>query len=172
MRGHKLTFLALTLLTTVGCDQATKVMARQHLDGAGTTSYLGDTFRLTYAENSGAFLGMGASLPDGVRLGIFVGLVSLFLVGITVWLLRQPQVSRVLLLAVGLVIGGGVGNLIDRVVFDGHVTDFLNMGIGSLRTGIFNVADIWIMVGVGLMLLAPELRNKPPEASPPEGASP
>jgi signal peptidase II len=53
--------------------------------------------------------------------------------------------------ALGLLLAGGVGNLIDRINQNGHVTDFLNVGIGPVRTGIFNVADMAIMAGAGLL---------------------
>lgn len=157
MKFSKLAIILLVLFGSVGCDQATKVVARQHLEGIGTLSYLGDTFRLTYAENHGAFLGMGSNLPDGVRTLIFTVLVAIFLVGLAVWLFRGPAKSWVAIVASSLVIGGGIGNLIDRIVFDGGVTDFLNIGIGSLRTGIFNIADVWIMAGVFLLLFSPEM---------------
>ena len=58
----------------------------------------------------------------------------------------------------GLLVSGAVGNLIDRVRFDGLVIDFLNVGLGPLRTGIFNVADMAIMAGAALVVLAPAAR--------------
>ena len=54
------------------------------------------------------------------------------------------------ILALSLICSGGVGNLLDRVRYDGHVTDFLNIGIGPVRTGIFNVADVALMAGFAL----------------------
>jgi signal peptidase II len=153
----KVTIILLVLFGSVGCDQATKVVARQHLDGIGTLSYLGDTFRLTYAENHGAFLGMGSNLPEGVRTLIFTVLVAVFLIGFAVWMFRGPVKSLTAIVASSLIIGGGIGNLIDRIAFDGGVTDFLNIGIGALRTGIFNIADVWIMAGVFALLFAPEM---------------
>jgi signal peptidase II len=158
----RITTLALVIAASVVSDQLTKVVAREHLQGQPTTSYLGDTFRLTFIENHGAFLGMGSSLPEGVRTAIFVVLVTAFLVALLVWALRTEDISRLAVWASALVVGGGIGNLIDRIVFNGGVTDFLNMGIGPVRTGIFNVADVWIMVGVGLLLISPEMRKPKP----------
>ena len=157
MKLSKVVTLLLVLFGTVGCDQATKVVARKHLQGMETMSYLGDTFRLTYAENHGAFLGLGSTLPEGVRTLIFTVFVAIFLVGLGVWLFRGEAKSYTAIVASSLIIGGGIGNLIDRIAFDGGVTDFLNIGIGTLRTGIFNVADVWIMAGVFLLVLAPEM---------------
>lgn len=162
MKKGKLILIVLVLLFSVGCDQATKIAARTHLEGQPAASYLGDLFRLTYAENSGAFLGMGSSLPDSVRLGMFVVFVCIALTVGLVWLFRRREtLSRPMLLATTLMIGGGIGNLIDRVLFDGRVTDFMSMGVAGVRTGIFNVADIWIMFGIGLMFFAPEFWRKP-----------
>jgi signal peptidase II len=58
--------------------------------------------------------------------------------------------------AIALICGGGIGNLIDRVRFDGLVTDFLNVGAGPLRTGIFNVADMALMLGLLLFFVRRE----------------
>lgn len=159
MRLGKTVGVFLILFATVGCDQATKVAARQYLEGAGMRSYLGDTFRLVLAENHGAFLGMGSNLPEPLRTLIFVGLVAVFLGVLLVWLLRTPNLSRMVVFSAALVIGGGIGNLIDRAFLGGGVTDFMNLGLGSVRTGIFNVADVWIVVGAGLLLLSPEARH-------------
>ena len=52
----------------------------------------------------------------------------------------------------GVVLSGGLGNLVDRIINDGRVIDFMNIGIGSLRTGIFNVADVCITVGVVVLV--------------------
>jgi signal peptidase II len=69
--SRRLFLILLTALATVGCDQATKVVARDHLVHSGPLSYAGDMFRLHYAENRGAFLSLGSNLPDGLREGIF-----------------------------------------------------------------------------------------------------
>jgi len=56
------------------------------------------------------------------------------------------------IVARSLVLSGGLGNLVDRIINDGRVIDFMNIGIGSLRTGIFNVADVYITVGVVVLV--------------------
>ncbi|HXC20398.1 MAG TPA: signal peptidase II, partial [Steroidobacteraceae bacterium] len=69
-------------------------------------------------------------------------------------------------IALALIAGGGISNLIDRLLYGGRVTDFLNVGIGSLRTGIFNVADMAILAGALLLILnpqAPLIRTMPPQ---------
>jgi signal peptidase II len=141
------------------------------LRDAPTSSYLGDTFRLTYIENHGAFLGMGSNWPDEVRFLAFV-VVSALLVFAALGVVVQRLVARaeagdgkqrlwmdLSVLGPLLVVSGGIGNLIDRAQRDGAVVDFMNLGVGSLRTGIFNVADVAIMAGLFAWLLA--ARAKP-----------
>ncbi|TXD33747.1 signal peptidase II [Lujinxingia vulgaris] len=172
LRLSNAALLALIIITSVGCDQATKIVAREQLEGAGRLSYLGDTFRLVLIENHGAFLGMGSEMPAALRTAIFVGVVSIALIAFLVWIMRTPSLSKFSVVAAGLVIGGGIGNVIDRVLFDGGVTDFLNLGIGTLRTGIFNVADVWIMVGAAMMLISRDTWAPDDARSPDEDGSP
>lgn len=154
-KTKRLTLLLLLLFVTVGCDQATKSVAQRHLSDRAAQSFLGDLFRLDYAENPGAFLSLGSALPDPLRTWIFTGLVALFLIGLAIFIWRGlHQEPPWILIALTLFLAGGVGNLIDRLVNDGHVIDFMNMGVGRLRTGVFNVADMALMAGVGILLFS------------------
>jgi len=63
--------VVLVALTTIGCDQATKQAARSHLAGRPRQTYLGDSVRLEYADNTRAFLGLGAALPRWARIAVF-----------------------------------------------------------------------------------------------------
>ena len=148
----KLTTLAVVLIACIGCDQSTKYTAKHYLEGRGVYSFIGDTFRLGYSENTGAFLGLGASLPERVRTFIFSGLVAIFLLMFLIYVIRSSDVSKTGIIASALIIAGGLSNLIDRLVNNGAVIDFMNLGIGSLRTGIFNVADMAIMLGAFLLI--------------------
>lgn len=174
MKLGKAAIIFAVLLGSIGCDQVTKVTAQKYLEGRPTLSYLGDTFRLTYIENHGAFLGLGSSLPAYARTAIFTVLVGGLLLGLLIWVLRKKDLSKTALVASSLLIGGGVGNLIDRVMNQGGVVDFMNLGLGSLRTGIFNVADVWIVIGACLFFIAKDFRepDKPVETLPePEKAT-
>jgi signal peptidase II len=160
------------LVLTLGLDRWTKVLAQQHLKGTPRQSFLADTVRLDYAENRGAFLSLGASLSEGARMAIFSWAVGLLLLGLTVAVYVRRDLSPRARLALAAVASGGLGNLYDRVFEGGVVTDFMNLGVGWLRTGIFNVADIAIVVGVALLAL-PEKPPAPPSqgsagAQPPE----
>ncbi|HEX5044639.1 MAG TPA: signal peptidase II [Candidatus Polarisedimenticolaceae bacterium] len=141
------------MLACVGCDQATKALAAEHLAGRPPVLLLGGAFRLLYAENTGAFLSLGSGLPETLRLWIFVVVTGLVLALLLAYALTHRDTLRPWeMLALALVVGGGIGNLLDRV-FLGLVRDFLFLGVGRLRTGVFNVADMAITGGALLMLL-------------------
>jgi signal peptidase II len=126
------------------------------LAGKPGVSYLADTFRLEYAENPGAFMSWGSGLPDWARTGLLtfgagVGLVAIAIAAFRLRWNGLPLIGGILFIA------GGTSNLVDRIA-RGNVVDFMNVGIGSLRTGIFNVADVALMVGV--VLVAFRFHNK------------
>ncbi|HET9196310.1 MAG TPA: signal peptidase II [Vicinamibacterales bacterium] len=149
--------------TSIGCDRVTKHVAATALSETSSRSFLADTIRLEYVENTGAFLGMGADWPPAVRTAIFgVGNAALLL-GLVIVAMRRRWPSRALL-GVGLCVAGGASNLVDRITY-GMVIDFMNVGIGPLRTGIFNVADVAIMLGAGVLALEGyrSTRHAPPE---------
>jgi signal peptidase II len=148
----------LVTLSCVGCDQGTKLLASEYLPRQ-MASYLNDILRLGYTENIGAFLGLGNNLSEQARFWIFVVLVGTFLLALFVYLVSNSKQNLASLIALSLVFSGGISNFYDRVVNNGAVIDFLNIGIGSIRTGIFNVADIAIMLGVVLLVFA-QNKNK------------
>jgi signal peptidase II len=144
--------LFVAVLATIGCDRMTKHAATSMLSGAPERSYFGDTLRLEYAENSGGFLSLGANLPPVARAAFFTGATGLMLLALIGFAVRRGFVG---LPALGLTlfVAGAASNWIDRLV-RGSVVDFLNVGVASLRTGVFNVADVAIMVGAGLFVLS------------------
>ncbi len=149
----RLTLLSLVMLTCVGCDQAAKAVARDSLVGR-TISLLGGAVRFEYAENTGAFLSLGSSLPSGMRSLLFVGGTGVIVLGLLVAMARGSQgASPSGSLGLALLAGGAVGNLIDRLAYDGAVVDFVSIGLGGLRTGIFNLADVAITSGVILVAM-------------------
>jgi signal peptidase II len=160
----RLLLVATVLFACVGCDQATKFVARSHLRDAPDITFLHDTVRLTYAENPGAFLGLGASLPAPARAAVFRGAIGLVVLALVLSAALWPGLARRQVIALTLLGASGMGNLIDRYLYEGQVTDFLNLGIGNLRTGIFNVADVLGVVAI-TMLLALRKDSTPPRRS-------
>ncbi|HEY2531940.1 MAG TPA: signal peptidase II [Xanthobacteraceae bacterium] len=143
----------LTLCCCVGCDQVSKSAARSMLQSGVTESLFSDSLRLQLTENAGSFLSLGAALPEPLRFGLFTAAVAIIVMGLVCAALFARRLSTSRFVALALLAGGGISNLIDRLLYDGRVTDFLNVGIGSLRTGIFNLADMAVLAGALLLVL-------------------
>ncbi len=148
-------FLLIIFLISLcaGCDQKTKILAKEHLYPGQSISYFGDIFRLTLVENHGAFLELGSNLSDSTRFTIFTVLIAVGLVLALIWMAWAKKLSPITLSATVLLVSGGLGNLIDRITNNGGVIDFMNLGIGPLRTGIFNVADVYITIGFFILFI-------------------
>ena len=143
----KALLILLVCLPLIGCDRYTKQQAVILLKGQEPVSFLNGFFTLTYHENTGAMLSLGAYLPESVRFIIFTLLVGLVLVGGLIYLLVKPMNKYSFMLGL-LIISGGFGNLYDRAFNNGRVVDFMLLQAGSLKTGVFNVADVAIMAGL------------------------
>ena len=140
--------LATAILSSfIGCDQATKRYATQTLQHSQPQSYLGDTVRLDYALNPGGFLSVGSQLSPTARFCVFVGLNLGVMIAVTLFLCFNWNARIAVFVSLTYILAGGIGNLIDRISNNGLVTDFLNVGVGPIRTGIFNVADVGVMFG-------------------------
>jgi signal peptidase II len=155
--------VVVTLCCCVGCDQVSKSAARAMLVSGVTESLFADSLRLQLVQNPGSFLSLGASLPEHLRFILFTAVAAILLAGLVYASLFARRLGPARFIALGLVAGGGISNLIDRLFYDGRVTDFLNVGIGSFRTGIFNLADMAILAGALLLILS---RYAPPPAAP------
>ena len=149
----RLILVLIVVIAAVACDQSTKHFARTSLRNTGTIRIIGDFFVLRYAENKGAFLSLGSNWPLSVRSIVFGALALFAVFGAAIYVIWQKQMNLLQTILLSLVIGGGIGNLLDRWIHGGYVTDFMNIGIGKVRTGIFNVADVFLMVGVVLFVL-------------------
>jgi signal peptidase II len=145
--------LALTVLVScLGCDQATKYIAARALRGLPPQIYVSGVVRIEYAMNPGGFLSLGSVLPPKLRFWTFIALNALFLSAAALFLVGRWSMPRARFLAIALMLAGGLGNLIDRALQGGLVTDFVSLGIGPVRTGIFNVADVALMAGAVAMV--------------------
>lgn len=145
--------MIMIILLTVGCDQGTKALARSYLGQGNVVSLLGGVLVMRYVENPGAFLSLGAWLPLPVRSALFVAVPIAILAALIIYVARRKDIRVLLGVGFSFVAGGGIGNLLDRVIHNGRVGDFLNVGLGSFRTGIFNVADLGIMLGCLLLIV-------------------
>jgi signal peptidase II len=157
----------LTLSCCVGCDQVSKSAARAMLHSGVTESLFADSLRFQLTENPGSFLSLGASLPEHLRFTLFTAAVAVILTGLVCAALFARRLNTARFVALAILAGGGISNLIDRLLNDGRVTDFLNVGIGSLRTGIFNLADMAILAGALLLVLKTRASAATPAPPPP-----
>ncbi|WP_417387798.1 signal peptidase II [Gimesia sp.] len=172
-KATRYTMLLACLLFCVGCDQYTKKIAVEKLKFEPPVTYFNNTFRMEYAENTGAFLSVGSRLSKPVRFFLLVVANAAFLILVSGMLVFRWQMPLMQFIALSLLLAGGIGNLIDRVFLNGIVIDFLNIGFGPLRTGIFNVADMAITGGALLMLFSwfftkdpADQKNEPPVSEP------
>jgi signal peptidase II len=139
------------LVSNISCDQITKGLARKHLSYHKEVEVVNQYLTLTKIENDGAFLSVGSTLPKPVKLLLLVILPIGALAFGLLWVLTNRELSNTIVVAVCFIVGGGVGNLYDRIAY-GSVTDFLYMDLVIFQTGIFNMADVSIMTGIGLLM--------------------
>lgn len=138
----------------IGCDRATKDLAKEHLKNKETVSYLHDTFRLEYVENTGAAMSLGDKLPNTINLILLSIIPLIFLIILFAYTIRRcKEMSFIKMFCIALIFAGGIGNIIDRILFDRHVPDFIIIGFKNLHTGVFNIADVCVTVGVICLLL-------------------
>ncbi|MCX6118082.1 MAG: signal peptidase II [Proteobacteria bacterium] len=146
------TILSLIVIV-VALDQYTKYWAVAALQNQPTRSYLGGSFLLLYAENTGAWGSMGSNLSDNMRFWILTVMPFVFLGGLSWYTAVSKELKPYMVACYALVIGGGLGNLIDRALY-GYVVDFLWTGIpDGIGTNIYNIADVAIMLGVITLLV-------------------
>lgn len=151
--------IAVLILFNVGCDQKTKQIAKSHLNPHEVSNYFFDTFRIIYAENEGAFLSAGSELEGIWQIILLKILPVIMLVTLLAYTIFSRSLNTYQTVALSFILGGGFSNIIDRLTY-GKVIDFMNMGIGNLRTGIFNFADLSIMLGITIFLFANYFKNK------------
>ncbi|MFN8251758.1 MAG: signal peptidase II [Ferruginibacter sp.] len=153
-RKNKIILFIVCCVICIASDRVTKDLAKEHLKDKGMASYFHDSFRFWYVENTGAALSLGDELPKTASFWLLSMLPLAFLLLVVVYVFRHlDKMTAMRVFSIALIVSGGIGNIIDRILYDRHVTDFMNIGFGSLRTGIFNVADVWVTAGViGLLL--------------------
>ena len=140
------------LVLNLIADRLTKILAVEYLKGNDPISFFFNTIVLRYTENTGAFLSLGNNWPETVKVVVLLILpIAACVVAVIFSLFFEPRIGRSVLIAT--IAAGGLGNLFDRLLRSFHVIDFLNFGIGSLRTGILNVADISVTFGAILLVI-------------------
>jgi signal peptidase II len=155
--ARKLVVLVLTMVVCLACDRLTKNLARRELP-LEPRSVLGGLIRLEFAENRGAFMSLGSALPEAAHRVLLLVLAAIVVGVLAVLAFRAHSLSLMQFTALSCIAAGGCGNLIDRMLYDGRVVDWVSVGFKALRTGVFNLADVAV-IGGGLVYLLSSFRE-------------
>lgn len=151
-RKNQITLTLIVLVSNILLDRITKILATYYLEGKDTIYLFYNTVILKYAENTGAFLSVGSEWPDYAKyIALIIIPILVCLYGLYYCAFKLTDKKTVVVFV--CIIGGGLGNLIDRLFNNFTVVDFLNFGIGTLRTGILNVADMSVTFGVIYLII-------------------
>ena len=162
MLNKKSRYLLITVLVfvSIAFDQISKIWVRNNFESYSEKSIIGDVFTLIKVENTGAFLGMGSELSEIPRILLLIILPVIVLISITLYTYIDKTLDKLSIIGFSLIIGGGIANIFDRIVF-GSVTDFLYINLGGIfKTGIFNIADLSVTTGMILILIS-SFKRKP-----------
>ena len=151
------------IIVNIGCDQVSKKIVRNSIAPYETISVLNDHLTVTRAENPGAFLSLGDSLPSAAK-NILLSLLPLAVLAfVFYYIITKHSISKPTLVGLCFIVGGGIGNVFDRIMY-GSVTDFLHIKFGIFQTGIFNLADLSIVTGTIILLSSYFFKKKRPVA--------
>jgi signal peptidase II len=156
MLNKKSRYLLITMLVflIIAFDQISKIWVRNNFESYSEKSIIGDVFTLIKVENTGAFLGMGSELSEIPRILLLIILPVIVLISITLYTYIDKSLDKLSIIGFSLIIGGGIANIFDRIVF-GSVTDFLYINLGGIfKTGIFNIADLSVTTGMIIILIS------------------
>ena len=165
MKLSRTALIVILIVFNIAIDQISKVIVRAQVIPGSQTDILGDYFTLHNVENSGAFLGMGSDFNPTLKLILLLLLPIVVLGYVLYYIIKNKDLDKFTLIGFCFVIGGGIANVYDRVIY-GSVTDFFHIDLGGVfRTGIFNVADMSVMFGMGLLLYGGFKNNKKQKTS-------
>ena len=151
--------ISIIIALSIFLDQISKILIRNNVEQYSDIKLIGEYFILTNVENSGAFLGMGSGFSPIMKSVFLIILPIIVLISIIIYVYRDKEIDKVSLIGFSIIIGGGIGNIFDRIIY-GSVTDFLFIDLGGIfRTGIFNIADLAVTTGMILILLM-SFKNK------------
>jgi signal peptidase II len=154
MRVNKITrniLILIFLIANVACDQISKSIVRQRINPGEQINVIDHFVVLTKVENTGAFLSIGDSLPRLLYKFLMIVLPSIVLLYALYYLFTEKNLSNLLTLGFCLIIGGGFGNIYDRILYN-SVTDFLQFDFVIFHTGIVNIADISLTTGFFILM--------------------
>jgi len=153
-------FIIITIIANIAFDQISKFWVRTDVIAGSESKIIGDYFTLHNVENAGAFLGMGSDLNPTIKLIVLLILPVVVLGLVTLHLFREKNMDRLTLIGFACIIGGGLANMYDRLLY-GSVTDFFHIDLGGIfKTGIFNMADLSVTTGMIMIVTASFIYRK------------
>ncbi len=150
----KILIVTVSILLLAGCDLTSKEIAKNEFKNKPNQSFFGGSLQIIYAENSGGMLNIGSDFSSETRYYIFIIFVSITLLILYIFTLLKKDLSLWYTFSLILILGGGIGNMLNRLTNEGRVIDFLVLNFFNLHTGIFNIADINIMAGLLILIIS------------------
>ncbi len=152
-------FILVILISNIGCDQISKNIVRQEIQHNTQINVISKYLILTKVENTGAFLGFGKSIPKPMYIILMIVLPLIVMGYALYYLMKRDNVSKLLIVGISFIVGGGFGNIYDRILY-GSVTDFLYFDFVIFHTGIVNMADISVTVGFFMIMYEAFIRRR------------
>jgi len=144
--------IIMILISNISCDQISKNIVRQKIEYNTQINIISKYLILTKVENTGAFLGLGESIPRPIYILLMI-VLPLIVIGYALYyLMKRNNVSKLLIIGISFAVGGGLGNILDRILY-GSVTDFLYFDFVLFHTGIVNIADISVTIGFFMIMI-------------------
>lgn len=137
--------LIAVIIGVICLDQLTKALAVVYLSGVGSFPLWKGVLHLTFVKNEGAAFGMLSN-----HRWVFMVFSTVAIIGLSIYLFRFCRESRWVKVAIAMIIGGGIGNMIDRIAL-GYVVDFIDFTL--INFAVFNVADSFVTVGAGILIV-------------------
>lgn len=160
MKFSRTVYIIILIVVNIAIDQISKYWVRINVIPHQETQLFGEKFILTNVENSGAFLGMGSDLNPTLKLILLLILPIAVLGFVLRYIIKDKSIDRLSLIGFSCIIGGGIANVYDRIIY-GSVTDFFHIDLGGVfKTGIFNMADLSVTTGMVMILTASFIYRK------------
>ncbi len=160
MKLSRTASIILIIAINIIIDQISKVWVRSSFSYGEIKRIVGDTFIMQYVENKGAFLGLGSDMNDTLRIILLLILPTLVLGYLIYYLITNKALDKLSLFAFCCIAGGGISNVFDRIVRN-QVTDYFYIYFNdTIKTGIFNIADMSVTFGMLILLYTVLFKNK------------
>jgi signal peptidase II len=164
MKNKRAILTVLIVLFNIGIDQLSKSIVRHSISDNEAIPILKGAIVFIKAENIGAALGIGAGLPSMLKI-FYLQLLPIFiLLFLFRMIVTDKELPRLIIIGVAIAIGGAFGNILDRILY-GSVTDFIQLHFGTYTSGIFNIADFSVVIGLVLVIIDLSLNFKKKTAS-------